>query len=665
MKVFEKPICYERAALLKYAPQSFSAAGRRVNSLKASIDCTEFSPVNKLDKALKYLYFFIKHTPKPLSRGELWWYFKASKVFQRLFTNKYRTVLSVLLCIVCCMAGTAVVQAQKLPPQLINPAKKVTFGHSISFNRAIDILSKFSEKYTDKPIIDHSNVSGKLGFSITSTSWRQALHLILEVKYLKLKRHQYYLEIVPNTGSTSALPDTGLTTHSRAVKINAIFFEGDRKALHEVGVDWSTLTNNVPANIGSYVNGQSGGSSGGSSGGQLPGKFQAPFVSVNAKGAKSVSENIFNALINFGQVFGSGISVQALFSAFQSDNLGKILSSPSIRVLNGESGHIQVGEQFYINQKDFAGNTVSRAQNAGTILNVIPHIITYRDTTFIDLDIDAQKSTANATASKPVIQKQESKTQVLLLNHEATVIAGLYDNQSTRVRKGIPILKNLPPWFFGLRYLFGYNKKVHSTRELIILIQTSIVPSIPERMAKRRLGEFDVLKNARNTMDNKIKRYHEKLKQEKSSTKRNSTSKDPGDTDTINHHLKKKSGVEHLHKSGSKDPYELQPEEIHAINLPVSQKPNPGKAHPSKNHQPDNQQFHYYVIGGAFPNKDNATALKQKMRRESYQPQILKNPENGYYMVAYKGFQQMEAAEQFRTKVASKDNAGAWIYEKQ
>jgi hypothetical protein len=34
-------------------------------------------------------------------------------------------------------------------------------------------------------------------------------------------------------------------------------------------------------------------------------------------------------------------------------------------------------------------------------------------------------------------------------------------------------------------------------------------------------------------------------------------------------------------------------------------------------------------------------------------------------MVAYKGFQQMEAAEQFRTKIASKDNVDAWIYEKQ
>jgi type IV pilus assembly protein PilQ len=505
--------------------------------------------------------------------------------------------------------------------------------------------------------------------SITSTSWRQALHLILEAKYLQLKHHQNYLEILPNKSSTSVRPDTALTTHSRAVKINAIFFEGNQKALHEVGVDWSTLTNSVPANVGNYVNGQGGGSSGGSgggsSGGQLPSRFQAPFVSVNAKGAKSVSENIFNALINFGQVFGSGISVQALFSAFQSDNLGKILSSPSIRVLNGEKGNIQVGKQFYINQKDFAGNTVSRAQNAGTILNVIPHIINYRDTTFIHLDIDAQKSTASATSSKPVINKQESETQVLLLNHEATVIAGLYHNQTTTIRKGIPLLKDLPPWFFGLRYLFGYNKKVHNTRELIILIQASIVPSIPDRMAKRRLDEFDVLKNARNDMDNKLKRYHEKIKRDKSSEKENATSKESDDTDTRKHYLKKKPGVEHLHKSGLKDPHEIQPEEIHAFNLSVSQKSNREKDNSSKNHQPRNQQFHYYVIGGSFRSKDNAAALKQKMRRKSYQPQILRNPENGYYMVVYKGFQQIEAAEQFRAKVASKDNAGAWVYEMQ
>jgi hypothetical protein len=31
---------------------------------------------NSLKRPLKYLFFFIKHTPMPLSRGDIEWYFK-------------------------------------------------------------------------------------------------------------------------------------------------------------------------------------------------------------------------------------------------------------------------------------------------------------------------------------------------------------------------------------------------------------------------------------------------------------------------------------------------------------------------------------------------------------------------------------------------------------
>jgi general secretion pathway protein D len=39
-----------------------------------------------------------------------------------------------------------------------------------------------------------------------------------------------------------AVADRIASTSTREVRINATFFEGSRRALREVGVDWSTLT---------------------------------------------------------------------------------------------------------------------------------------------------------------------------------------------------------------------------------------------------------------------------------------------------------------------------------------------------------------------------------------------------------------------------------------
>ena len=48
----------------------------------------------------------------------------------------------------------------------------------------------------------------------------------------------------------------------------------------------------------------------------------------------------------------------------------------------------------------------------------------------------------------------------------------------------IPILKDLPWWVFGLRYLFGFNSTANSRRELVVLIKAELVPTIEERMAE-------------------------------------------------------------------------------------------------------------------------------------------------------------------------------------
>ncbi len=48
----------------------------------------------------------------------------------------------------------------------------------------------------------------------------------------------------------------------------------------------------------------------------------------------------------------------------------------------------------------------------------------------------------------------------------------------------MPFLKDLPWWFFGLRYIFGYEDNIVNKKELVILIKADLVPSIQQRLAE-------------------------------------------------------------------------------------------------------------------------------------------------------------------------------------
>ena len=53
------------------------------------------------------------------------------------------------------------------------------------------------------------------------------------------------------------------------------------------------------------------------------------------------------------------------------------------------------------------------------------------------------------------IKKTNASTQVLMLNGEETILGGLFVNEEVITRNGIPFLKDLPWWVFGIRYLTG------------------------------------------------------------------------------------------------------------------------------------------------------------------------------------------------------------------
>jgi type IV pilus assembly protein PilQ len=275
--------------------------------------------------------------------------------------------------------------------------------------------------------------------------WKRALEYILRANLLKYVAHDRYYEVQDMVDSKEPEPEPEtINVTTREIEINAVFFQADYETLHEMGIDWTTFKNNT--------------------------------VRVQTLGASNVGKDFLRASYN-GTIQGTTVSVSALLRLFESKNKGEVLARPQIRVMDGEKGKIKVGKNFYLVLQDFAGNSRYTEYEAGVILSVTPKIYGRSDSTFIFLDISAERSDVQNDVFGPTKSTTEGATRVLLLNGEETVLAGLISHETQNLRRGLPILKDLPL----LQYLFSYSSKTVRKKELVILLEARIVPTLLSR----------------------------------------------------------------------------------------------------------------------------------------------------------------------------------------
>lgn len=567
-----------------------------------------------------------------------------------------------------------------------NPDEIVTFDRSTTYTEAIEIINQFVQEYENKFIIDQSGYTGSIGVSLPPMYWKEALNYILKIQNLQLIEQPDYYEIVvpadPTTGERLGIDPTGASPtdgtgddfladiNTREVRINATFFIGNKRALAEIGIDWSTLTNNVPANIQDFV-GEGGSESIPQTG------FSDQFVSVNSTNASQVSQNVFNALVNLGEI-GPGINVQALFSTFESNNLGSIIATPSIKVIDGQEGKIQDGQDFSVKQRDFAGNVTDEFFSTGTILTVTPTIIDYNDSTFIHLDIVAERSNAQPDAVSTIIQKQQVTTKSLLLDGEATAVAGLYTTSEIKIRRGVPFLKDLPGWFFGLKYLFGYNSTDVIENELVIIIQAELEKSLAERMNDKLKTKGTILSEQRdrfrNDMDYIIERSGDL------DTGLAPVRDDEPDTSTVTSpgidgmEEKKEDPVVEEKPEQKEELTNEQKEELKKLSMPIKDpelmvvvpKAFDLNEYLAKREQgeiiEDDSNLKYFVIGGSFIVPNNATNYSKLLDSQGFESRILFNPSTRFNYVAYYGFADYDEAVSTTKRMRIEGDPGSWLF---
>ncbi|MCH8032982.1 MAG: type II and III secretion system protein [Bacteroidetes bacterium] len=370
-----------------------------------------------------------------------------------------------------------------------NPDELVTMSESLPFNQAVELLSKVSESITGKRIVSTIEKTDPIGVEIVNMPYDKALLIIVQYANLIFDEKQDIIVIKSKKVDEQRSVDTYASVDSREVKISAVFFEMDVQKSKKIGIDWNILLSGESIDLAGLLRSESSSETGEEGGG---GSTQSGLQSEFNLGIASD--------FSIGSFFGQAT---ALFRFFEDEGLGEIISSPSIIVRDKSKGSIQVGSDFSVRTRDFAGNTVEKFFPTGTIIEVTPYIHNEEGLDYILLDILVERSSFSQNETTTEIRKTNATTQVIMLDGEETVIGGLFVNEEVKVRNGIPFLKDLPWWVFGIRYLTGSDETIIRKKELIILLKAELVPTLKERFAHP---------NTKNVIKTQIERDRERIK---------------------------------------------------------------------------------------------------------------------------------------------------------
>lgn len=174
-------------------------------------------------------------------------------------------------------------------------------------------------------------------------------------------------------------------------------------------------------------------------------------------------------------------------SAVLTDSLTTIIQNPEVRIVDGLTAKLRVGDRVPVATGSFqAGSTGSinplvNTQftyiDVGVNLDVTPHIHPDREVS-MKVVVEVSSVTSYVTIGgiqQPVISQRKIEHDIRLKEGEASILGGLFQRTDTNTLNGWPGLAKIP----FLRYLFSENKKEHQDTEILILLIPRIV-RIPE-----------------------------------------------------------------------------------------------------------------------------------------------------------------------------------------
>ena len=189
-------------------------------------------------------------------------------------------------------------------------------------------------------------------------------------------------------------------------------------------------------------------------------------------------------------LLGSTSNFRANIEALISSKDAKILSKPSVLVLDGRQARIQIGQQIPIVKT--TDTQISQTKSVdyipvGIVLNLRPRIsadgsrVTIQIETIIsetEERIGAAGSGAVETA--PIINNRKVQSFVRVANNTPFIIGGLISEKKTLNEGGVPILRSIP-W---LGRLFQISTQQRVQKEVIVVITPHIITETEDNFSR-------------------------------------------------------------------------------------------------------------------------------------------------------------------------------------
>jgi general secretion pathway protein D len=209
--------------------------------------------------------------------------------------------------------------------------------------------------------------------------------------------------------------------------------------------------------------------------------FRNHFASIgNATGTTS---EISPTLPGFNFMVGNVASPQLILSALHQYTTVKILSNPSLVVVDNEVATLEVGDQVPVSTGSAnvlsANNAVVNTidyKNTGIILRVLPRVNS-NGSVLLDVEQEissvpnssgASSTTTNLT---PTISTRKVKSELSVADHQTVLLAGLISETQNGTGSGVPVLDQLP--IVGAAFA-NKDKQVQRT-ELVLFIRPQII----------------------------------------------------------------------------------------------------------------------------------------------------------------------------------------------
>lgn len=177
--------------------------------------------------------------------------------------------------------------------------------------------------------------------------------------------------------------------------------------------------------------------------------------------------------ISYG-IFQSWGSFEAQLQVLELNRKANVISNPRVTTVDNREAKILVGQKIPLIVQDVAGNPVSQLQTIGIQLKVTPHL-TQDKKIIMDLHPEVSDLATQSTVQGGVIiNTSEADTRVMVDDGQTAVIGGLIRTNESTVRKGIPILMDMPL----IGWAFREDSKARENRELIIFVTPRLLTTL-------------------------------------------------------------------------------------------------------------------------------------------------------------------------------------------